>query len=435
MSAVGELGRAAPLAPARGGRLAVRRSLLRGGTLVLGSTLVWHASNFAFNSVTAHLLGPADYSELAAVVALLYLASPLLVSLQAMASGAATSFTVAGETGRIRGALSYHLRRLAFAGLLAGGAIALASTAIARFLRVDSGLPIAILGAGLCLSLLTHCQRGVLQGTMRFGRYSLSTLTEAVVKIVAAVVLVAAVSTTVEAAVASVALAACVAFVVNALLLRFLPAGPRARVETPVLARYRGPTLATFVLLSALLSADVLAANRYLPAVAAGVYASVSLSGKIVFFATSALSLVLFPHFTERRERGLDARRELAAATGAVSLCSVALAGVYFLVPGAVVRPLFGAGFAGAEPYLGWIALAFGFYAVAYLSATYLLANGRWAGAAALAVAVLGQLAGLYTFHDTVGHVVAVQVVVLGGAAAALLALALRGERAVGATA
>jgi len=427
VSAVGEIG-ASALPSSGAGRLPVRRSLLRGGTLVLASTLVWHASNFAFNSVTARTLGPAKYSELAAAVALLYLASPLLVSLQAVSSGAATSLTVAGETDRIRGTLAFHLRRLAFTGALAAGGIALASTAIARFLRVDSGVPIAILGVGLWLSVLTHCQRGVLQGTMRFGRYAASTLTEAAVKIGATVVLVVAVSRTVESAVLSVAIAAAVALVVNTALLLFLPAGMQTNAATSALARHRGPALATFVLLAVLLSADVLAAKRYLPAAAAGVYASVSLSGKVVFFATSALSLVLFPHFTERRQHGLDARRELLAATAAVSACSGVLAGLYFVVPGAVVRPLFGGAFGAAEPYLGWIAIAFGCYAVVYLAATYLLANGRWVGAAVLAVAVLAQLAGLYSVHDTVGHVVAVQLVVLAGAAAALLVTALRGE-------
>jgi hypothetical protein len=147
------------------------------------------------------------------------------------------------------------------------------------------------------------------------------------------------------------------------------------------------------------------------------------------------LSLVLFPHFTERRQQGLDARRDLAGAAGVIGACSALFAAGYFLAPGIVVRPLFGAGFASAERYLGWIAIAFGCYAVAYLAATYLLAGGRWAGPAALSVAVLAQLAGLYAFHDSVGHVVAVQVVVLACAACTLLVIAFRPERPMGMTA
>src|SRR5438067_886342 len=49
---------------------ALRSTLLRGGTLVVASTFVWHASNFGFNAAAAHLLGPVKYGNLTSAVAL-----------------------------------------------------------------------------------------------------------------------------------------------------------------------------------------------------------------------------------------------------------------------------------------------------------------------------------------------------------------------------
>jgi O-antigen/teichoic acid export membrane protein len=179
------------------------------------------------------------------------------------------------------------------------------------------------------------------------------------------------------------------------------------------------------MVIAVLLSADILAAKRYLPPSAAGIYAAVSLCGKVVYFATSATSLLLFPHFSERHEQKRDGRKILGASLGVVAALSGILVAIYYLAPAVVVIPLYGSGYRAAEPYLGRIAIAFAFYALAYLAATYLLALRSWLGAAALSVAALVQLAALYSFHGSIGEVVTVQIVVLGATAIALVTLAL----------
>jgi O-antigen/teichoic acid export membrane protein len=394
--------------------------------LLVAATLLWHASNFAFNAVAARLLGPGGYSELAAAVVLLYVASPVLVSVQTIASRATTALHIRGDATEIRPALFAYLQRIAFVAVLVSGGLTLASSAVARFLRLHSGVPIAIVGVGLCLSLLTHCQRGVFQGTQRFDRFAASAAVEAAAKVVGAIALLA-VWHSVDSAVAAIPLAAACGFAVNGLLLGFLPPSRRRSeaIAVPGAGYQSAAALVTFVVLALLLSADILAAKRYLPPSTAGIYAAVSLCGKIVYFATSAASLLLFPHFSERHERNRDGRRMLSAALGVVAAVSGVLVVVYFLLPAVVVLPLYGAGYRAAEPFLGRIAVAFGCYAIAYLAATYLLARRSWLGAAALSVAALVQLVALYSFHRSISQVVTVQIVVLGATAIALVTLAL----------
>lgn len=414
----------ATLVPRR--RRAVRSGLVRGGALVFASTLVWHASNFLFNAVTARLLGPSGYAELAATVTIIYVSSPVLTSIQTMMSRAATSLQVAGSLDRIRPLVDARARVIALVALAVAAGCSALSHQFARFLHLSSGWPIVIVFAGLCVSGVTHCQRGALQGTQLFGRYAASTVVEATTKVVGAAALVGLVSRSPAAAVAAVPIAALCAFVVNSALLRALPRGRRTMSEQS----FRGwgdswRTVATFGFLSILLSADVLAAKHYLPSQTAGVYAAVSLSGKVVYFATSALSFFLFPLFSEQRERKLDARRHLALALGALCACSLLLIAAYVLMPRLVIDPLFGARYSGAAPYLGLIAVAFAGYAVAYLAATYLLAQGARLGAAVLAVATAAQLAGLYFRHESIAAIVDVQAVVFWGAALVLCAVAL----------
>jgi O-antigen/teichoic acid export membrane protein len=269
-------------------------------------------------------------------------------------------------------------------------------------------------------------QRGALQGTLRFGRYAISTVTEGLLKVLTATAVLLAVWKAVDAAVLAVVVSAAAAVVVNRALLGFLPRTGGDLAPTPHPYRYSLTTLGCMVLLAALLSVDVLAAKRYLGAHDAGIYASASLCGKVVFFATSSLSLVAFPLLSSHHERGTDARGPLTKALALVAAASAVLVAVYAIAPRAVVVPLFGERFAAAAPYLVWMGAAFAFYAVAYLAAMFLLSQKRLAGITALAIGALAQLAGFYCFHESIHALVAVNAAVFAGTAAALLAMAFR---------
>jgi O-antigen/teichoic acid export membrane protein len=397
-----------------------RRSVVRRGAIVFASTLAWHASNFLFNGVTARLLGPARYGDLAATLALLYVVSPLLVSVQTVMSAAATELAVRGKIAEIRSLLRVQRGRVAIAATSVAGLMAAASPFVARFLRLDSPLPLVVIGIGLGLSITTHWQRGVLQGTNAFGRYAVSTLVEASTKIAAAVVTVGFISSTTTGAAAAVPISATFGLLVNVHLLRFLPRSDTPKYEVDRAGIQTAATAATFILLAVLLAADVVAAKRFLPAEAAGLYASISLAGKVVYFATSALSLLLFPVFTEQRARKVSEARPLLMGAAMIAGASAVLAAAYFTQPRLIVHVLFGAGYRGAASYLGWIAVAFGAYALVYLFATYLLAHRSHTGVALLGTAVAAQMSALTVFHGSVGAIVAVQVAVLGFAALAL---------------
>jgi O-antigen/teichoic acid export membrane protein len=410
-------------------------SWVRGGTLVVGATLLWHLSNLVFNLVAARALGPSSYGELAAAVTLLYLASPLFVAVQTVASRIATACWARGDDATIGALLRFYAVRLAVAALLLTAGVVIASSALARFLRVSSGRPLAILACAFPFYVVSHMQRGVLQGALQFPRYAAGSASEALCKVVATVGALLVIWKTVDAAVLALVISAAAAVAVNWLLLSFLPR-PRARLA-PMSHPYRYSltTLASLTLLAVLLSVDILAAKRYLVPHDAGLYASASLCGKIVFFATSCLSLVLFPLFSSQEERGLDARGPLSKGLALVGAMSVALVLVYALVPRAVIVPLFGDRFGAAAPELAWMGVAYALYGIAYLAAVFLLAQKRLAGTTALAVAALAQLAGFYAFHSTIRELIAVNVVVFACAAAALVLIALHRRAPASATA
>ena len=401
------------------------RGVLRGGSFVLAATLLWHVSNFAFNAVGARALGAGGYGQLAAVVALLYVVSPLLYALQATASASAARLLSAGRPGNIRPQMARQTWRAAGRTTLLVALAGLASGLIAHLLRLSSPLPVVLLLASMPLAAAVNVQRGTLQGIGSFGRYATSTAAEAISKIaLAAAVLL--LWPNVNGAVLATAAALGCAAIAHTRLLRALPAAAPTGGSLVGAKRDGALTLGCLVLLAAMLSADVIAARHGMSSHAAGVYAAISLAGKVVFFATSGLTWVLFPMLSARDECGEDGRKLLLGGVAGVALVAFVVAGVEWLAPSLVIVPLTGHGFEAAAPWLGPAACAFAPYALAYVLGMGLAARRSRAAVLILAAAAAGQIGALVLVSPTVGHLLAVNAVAFTAAAVGLAVVCLR---------
>ena len=413
-------------------RVPARGRLITGGAIVIGGTAIFQASNFLFNSIAARTLGPDKYGDLAATVGLIYLASPFLLSIQTVASRTTTTLYAAGRARELRGLTRFYGFRLAFGAALVGVMAVLLSGPVSQVLHLRSSLPISLLGAVFVLGTLSHLQRGVVQGLQRFGVFGAGSAIEGVTKIAAVFVLLRWVWPNESGAILALMIASAFSIAFNGAVLHRLPdTTERVRpVEHPY--RYSLQTLGTLVLLAMLLSTDVIAANRYLSSQAAGLYAAVSLSGKTVFFATSALTAIAFPVFSHRQDRGEDSSRAFLGLLGIVGAASGVVTGLYFAAPTILVRAIFGSKYASASVFVPWMAIAFAAYSLTYLVGMYLLSQRRAIGTGILAIFAVAQLAGFRVYHADIWQLIGVQLFVLGATAVTMTIAALISRDAPG---
>jgi O-antigen/teichoic acid export membrane protein len=275
---------------------------------------------------------------------------------------------------------------------------------------------------------VTHLQRGVLQGTQAFGRYGLSAAFEGIVKVAIAAATLLFVARSETAAIVAIPVSAACAIGFNAGLLRFLPRpdGPVRPAEHPY--RYSLFALATLLLLAVLQSADVIAGRHYLGAADAGLYAAVSLSGRVVFFATTSLTFFLFPIFSERQERGSDGRGTLLGGLAVVGVITALMVCAFVVSPELWVHLLFGDRFGASVGYIWPMGIAFGLYGAAYLTAMYLLSQRRHVGLGILGSVALLQLGGFYVFHGSIDRLIAVEIAVFAIALVSLVYVAFGGS-------
>ncbi len=391
-------------------RAAGHRSLVTGATLVFVSTFVWQLAGFVFNSVGAHTLGPSRYGVLAATIGLLALLAPAMMAMQTIASREVTSIRGRNVDGELSSTTWHYARRVSVIAALFGLVLAACSGPVSSVFHLGSAVGVQIAALCVAIYLPSHFLSGLLQGSERFGRFAFETTLEATAKIVFVVVLIGAVWRSPTAGMVAIALSAAVGLATNVVLVRqCIP--PRLATSRPrrISPGYSLTALATFGLLALLLAADTLIAKHYLPGRLAGLYAGVSLTGKIVFFATTALSVVVFPVFSRHQDTGVDGTRSLGAAVATALSIIVAGVLVLALAPGLVVAALLGARYRSITGFVVWMGMAFGLYAIAYLLATYLLARKRRSVLLALGLAVVVQFGGFYAYHSSIHDLIAVE--------------------------
>jgi O-antigen/teichoic acid export membrane protein len=144
------------------------------------------------------------------------------------------------------------------------------------------------------------------------------------------------------------------------------------------------------------------------------------LIGRIVFFATWSVVMVLLPSVAQRQEQGLPHRHLLWLSLGLVGAASVAVVGACFFGGEWVLQILFGEQYLGVAPLLWLYALATTLFALANVFITYDLSLGRHGGSYVALLAGCVQIAALLLFHATLAQVVGIQIIVMLGLVAVL---------------
>jgi glycosyltransferase involved in cell wall biosynthesis/O-antigen/teichoic acid export membrane protein len=436
--------RVACAAPRETLRATLRRVVLQGPAGVAAATLIANAAAVVLTMLLARRLGVADYGALAALASAFLILSVPGTALQL----AAAREVSAGR--RVR-----WDRGLAVGGLVVAAAAVLAREPIAGVAGVDHPWAAAALLPTGVLWLATSLQRGALQGLGAHGAVAASLLGETVVRVVAALALVAAgagvtgafLATPLGMAVAAAGLAWTVrrrssvlgvgagasgvgSTVVPAA--RGLEAGTRSTMVTAApgingssgtgstmvaggaaealgaavaarpgdaaysatLRRLLGATwlpLAALTLLALVQYADVIVIRHRLGEAAAGDYAAAALASKVIVWVAAGLALAILPEISRHARTGARDRALLVRALGLVALLALPMVAASALAGESLLRAVFGPELAGAADALPWLAVAMSLFACALVAVQHMLALGRRAVLPVIGIAAVAE--------------------------------------------
>jgi len=396
--------------------------LVRQNLVLFAGGLVAGIGGFVYHAIAGRALGPSLYGDVASIIALYAVfTTPTLILVLVLARYSAT-LLASGTTDSVR----YLVVRSTQLTLIPSALIILAgfllSVPVADFLHLHSPVPVIWLGIGIAVFWQVGIPRGILQGIQHFSALSANLSLEMVVRCTSLALLLAA-GTGVVGATTSVLAGAALAYLSGIFALRrqLRAGGEKAPLRSMVGFSLTATAGTLGILL--LYNLDVILAKHYLSGHDAGIYGSLNKIGTILYFLTLSVSQVLFPRVVEALASNNHPGRLLGVSAGIMVLLGAGALLVFGVVPGLVVRLLFGSAFIDAQNYIFLVGLIGLALSLNNLLVQFCMAARDRRFIPLLAAAVLLLAAAIANFHGGVGSVVTD---VLGTMLALLAALTVR---------
>ena len=409
---------------------ALRSGLLRGSALLFVSATLVNLGNYLFNLIQGRWLGPAAFADLSLIVTLFLVTSFLTAGLQTPAARFSAIFAADRDLQGIANLRRQSSRMALLIGLVLVVIFVLGAPLWTRFFSTGSPVPFIVFGLFVPFFLVQGVDRGLLQGRTRFGFLAATYQVEMWSRLALSLVFVA-LGWSVNGAVAAIALSFVAAWLVaRRVAVDMPPAQPMAAQLRRDVLLFTVPVLVAQLGQILINNSDVLIVRRFFPAEEAGLYASLALTGRIVFFATWSVVTAMFPIVAQRYSRGQRHRHLLFVSLAVVLAGSLVIVAITYLFPEAIVQVLFGPAYLSIAPLLWVYALATMFYALANVVINYRLSIGSTGGTYLAIAAGVTQVVLLWTFHASLSQVVLIQLALMAGLFVVLMAWDLGSFRA-----
>lgn len=344
------------------------------------------ALNYVFNIVVARILDKDQFGAFSSLFSIL----TILLILGGGISLVIIKFSATLYAKKDTPALAYFIRlSFYYLSLISLGLIVLfgiSSPLIYKMLKLESFGPLIILALALGLALVGSVGGSVLRGIQHFGQSSISSLLGAITKIIALIVFTLPFwpMSTVTGAMLSVPASAVIMISVDLFFLRKIlaqhnPNKPKLPdFNWKDIIQYTIPSTVAVLGITLLNSIDVILARNYLSPEASGDYAAIATLGKIIFFATSAIPMAMFPIVSARHAVNEPHKKMLIASLGSVGLMSFIAFLFYQFAPELIIK-LIGEKFLSISPLLGKFALIMGMYSLVNVLVNYYLSIQKYA--------------------------------------------------------
>lgn len=185
--------------------------------------------------------------------------------------------------------------------------------------------------------------------------------------------------------------------------------------------KYSLPIFASSVATTALLSLDLILVKYYFSPEEAGMYAAVSVLGKIIFYATAPIGSVMFPMISNRYSEG-KSYLIIFWLSGALSLiAALAVTTIYFVLPNLAILPLYGSKYLSIANYLGYYAIFITLFSLSSLIVSLYQSIEKPQIGYLLSLSVVGQLALIYFYHDSLFSIIFNLIIIMSATLVSLL--------------
>ena len=384
---------------------------IRPETLFIVSSFLVNGGNYLYNLFLGRILGPEAFADAAILITLLLVISFMAMTFQIVVA----KFTVTFTTSEKVAFRKWVLQRATAVGVVLGAAMIVFSEELQVFFNTSSSSMFLFFGIGIPVYFITSVHRGSIQGSNDFTALSGSYQMEMWARLIGTFALLFLIGMN---PIESVAISISISFVAGLFPWK---KSTSIKLSLPKLSKEHKKQIKTFFLLTAFYectqiicnNSDILLVKHYFDATESGLYSSLALIGRVIYFITWMFVMLLLPKVVLLKKEGKATKPLLLKYVGYISGFASIITILSFLFPQTAVILLFGDAYTSIAPLLGWYALATSLFAISNIFAYYFLSLDTYIPILFSGIMGLAQVGLIICFHDSLFTVVLMQIIAM----------------------
>jgi O-antigen/teichoic acid export membrane protein len=384
-----------------------------GHPLFSGSAVMVFGSNIAnffayiYHLIIGRYLGPEEYGELAATITFI----GMVVSIFSFLGVVIVKFTSASNENERQNIIGWFSKISLYLALGVTFALVLLTPVLSDFFHIHPNV-LVLVAPIVGLSLISYVLKSFLQGMLSFVQAVVATNIEMIGRFLLALVLIVA-GFGVWGAIIGLLLAIVievlyVLFALRKYKLFSLSASFQSKRKV---IEYALPIFISALATNSLLSTDVLLSKHYFDSFDAGLYASLSNLGKIIFFGTAPISSVMFPLLSKGHAEKTNTNKVFYMTLGISSIIALGITLIYKTIPNTMIHTLYGEKFTAGAQELYLFGIYISLFTIGSIFLNYFLSKNMTKVVIFAVIAALFQVFSVRMYHSSIAQVVQMSII------------------------
>ena len=387
------------------------KSSLTTAHLFMVSVLLVNGGNYVYNLLLGRFLGPEKFADAAILVTFLLVLSFVAMTFQLVTA----KFSVLFEANVFKAFAANIYKKSIITGIILGCLIVFFASELQAFFKTSSSSMFVVFGIGIPLYFIMSVNRGIFQGKQKLVSLSITYQAEMISRL--AITLALLFFLQIESSLI-IALGILVSFLCGLIPFDFKNITWKT---TNLLTKSQGKMVRNFFIITAFYeltqiiinNSDILLVKHYFESYDAGLYASLALIGRVVYFIAWMFVMLLLPTVVQLKKEGKSTVPVLLKyVTYIAGIAGVIIVGCV-LFPSQIVTILFGESYLTITPLLWKYALATGIFALSNIFAYYYLSLDKYIPVVLSGLFGILQILLVVFFHENLAQVVHVQIVAM----------------------
>ncbi|AQS93224.1 sugar isomerase [Polaribacter sp. BM10] len=379
--------------------------------LFMLSVLLVNGGNYLYNLVLGRVLGPEKFADAAILITFLLVLSFVAMTFQLVTA----KFSVLFEDSVFSGFISKIYKNALFTGIFLAILIVVFSLQLQSFFRTTSSIMFVIFGIGVPFYFLMSVNRGVFQGKQELKSLSITYQSEMISRLLLTFTLLYLLD--IDSSLI-IAIGIFFSFIFGLLPFR---TSDFSLSKKFVLNTANKKLVKNFFIITAFYeltqiiinNSDILLVKHYFESYEAGLYASLALIGRVVYFIAWMFVMLLLPTVVQLKKEGKDTLPILLKYVAYIAVIAATIVVSCFFFPDEIIKILFGSEYLSISNLLWKYASATGIFAISNIFAYYYLSLDKYVPVVLSGIFGMLQIVLVVLFHDSLEQVVHVQIIAM----------------------